>query len=54
MSEERRKGEEDLRVVDAKGVERVLENGRVVRIEGGEVFWIDCVRCWFFLRAEGC
>ena len=38
MSEERRKGEEDLWIVDVKGVERVLEKGRVVRRESGEVF----------------
>lgn len=38
MSEERRKGDENLRVVDVKGVERVLEKGRVVRRGSGEVF----------------
>lgn len=44
MSEERRKGEEYLSAVDVKGVERVLEKGRVVRREKGEVAYVDYVR----------
>jgi hypothetical protein len=45
LSEERRKGEEDLTAVDVKGVERVLEKGRVVRRGSWEVFWFGYVRC---------
>ena len=48
MSEERRKGEEDLSAVDVKGVESVLEKGRVVRRYSGEVFYVEDVRYWEF------
>jgi hypothetical protein len=44
LSEERRKGEEYLSAVDVNGVERVLEKGRVVRRESGEVFYDYRVR----------
>jgi hypothetical protein len=44
LSEERRKGEEYLSAVDVKGVERVLEKGRVVRRESGEFFYVNFVR----------
>jgi hypothetical protein len=50
LSEERRKGEEYLSAVDVKGVASVLEKGRVVRRERGDVFYGYLVR---YERFEG-